>query len=469
MYKRLALLSLALFFATVGSYLSAQELQIKDILWKGNDFILQFSDSLDYEVDLVETDSSNVVIRLSSPLSTNERSLENSSKSLKATLSRNASGGMQVLSIRGKKRFGYSTLWLPYSHRLIVHTFENWDKLSFAEGEYHRGLNALELNTLDVAERSLSQVIATDKGELSHQASSILGILYAREGKDSLARTYLKAPRGADDYMALAEIARRAGDSLEAAKNEQLFAENLQRHLESTTSSSQETADDEQLEPAKSNSREIGDLLKSWKGLLLIAIVALVVIGLAIWFARKPEESKKELPEEKERPEEEATHSPFEREEETSLSERSTDNANVSNERRESNVSAITPPEIPLVPVPETPIESAPSPATELPKPDAEPPSSIESVAVLPTENDSIKEKTYRASRASSQADQLRKKMAATSAEGSREERREENAGTERTEDETTISEAQKLNVSRDYVELRNRIADLRKKIEEKR
>ncbi|MGE3802568.1 MAG: hypothetical protein AB7H80_16250 [Candidatus Kapaibacterium sp.] len=456
----------------MASNLSAQEVQIKDILWKGNDFIVQFSDSLDYEVDLVETDSSNIVIRLSSPLSTEERSIENSSKGLKATLSRSAAGGMQVLTIRGNKRFGYSTLWLPYSHRLIVHTFESWDKLSFAEGEYHRGLNALELNTPDVAERSLSQVIATDKGELSHQASSILGILYAREGKDSLARTYLKAPRGADDYMALAEIARRAGDSLEAAKNEQLFAENLQRHPESATSgdsSNQGTADEVKLEPAQSNSRHIGDLLKSWKGLLLIGLVALVVIGLAIWFARKPEESKKEPQEEKKRPEEEAIHTPFVREEPTSLSERNPDNANVTSERREADDSAIMHLEIPPVPEPEKPIESDPAPPTELPKPDAEPPSPNEDVAVLSSESDSIKEKNNQGSRASSQADQLRQKMAATSAESSGVQRREGKGGAESTDDATTISEARKLNVSRDYVELRNRIADLRKKIEEKK
>ncbi len=428
------LLSLLLF-----SPLYGQEAKIEDILWKGSDFIIQFSDSLDYEVDLVETDSANLVIRLSAPLATAERS-DKGPNGLKATLSRGESGDVRVLTIQGEKRFGYSTLWRPYTHRLVVHTFPDWTKLSFTEGEYHRGLNALELGQADVAQRYLSQVIATDSsGALARQASSVLGLIYAAEGKDSLARIYLTPPLGPDDYMALAGIARRAGDTAEAAKNEALFADNLKGYPESTGGNVPPTdPEPNQTESRADNDGDVGTLLKSWKGLLLIGLIALVVIGLAVWFARKPEPERK-------------------RPEEAKPQENRTPETTTGTSESPTTTVAAEPP-----PGSETHIPSGTAlPESELPSPREE---------VHPeyiTQPESVS-RTPSGERTSAQAEQLRRRMTSTPGESPGERKAEQNVRADEGDDESTISEARKLNVSRDYVELRNRIAALRQKIDDK-
>ncbi|MCE2502802.1 MAG: hypothetical protein J4G05_01900 [Chlorobi bacterium] len=432
MYKGIHWFTTLLLIVLISSVTAlSQGVQVKDTLWIGNDFIIQLSDSVGYEVDLTKSDSSTLVIRFFSSLESDEGVIT-SPDGIKTSLSRDGSDGIRILRIQKNGRLGYSTLWRPYSNRLVVHTFV-WDELNRAETDYHRGLLSLEQGLPELAKEQLSAARATskDSSASARRAASILGILYAREGKDSLAMIYLKAPLGPDDYMARAEVRRRAGDDEEATKDEQMFQSKVNSDFsiaDSPTETNRSTDTD-----VAGTERELSEMLKSWRGILLIALAAIVIISLATWFTRKPEKTSSETP----------TTGPPETLEAVPSS--------VGTETEEEIGQAVDPRASSLV-APEIVIDTE-----ELIE--VEEPSTTASEPHAQTRDP----ETQRSSR---QADQLRQRMEAATANAQEPEDSSGQKEMSGPNNETTISEARKLNVSRDYVELRNRIAELRHRID---
>ncbi len=198
--------------------MSAAALQATEVTgaaWNGSDFIVAFSDSAGYAVDLTQSDSSQMVIHFPGAA----RGAGVPSAAIGGPNGRRAAitpadGGLR-LTIAGSGRLGYSTLWRPYSHRLVIHTFA-WDSLPYQEQQYQKGLLALEEGLRDRALELLGVAYATG----DRRAGSVLGVQYARDGKDSLAIHYLGNPVDADDYLALADVYRRSGDSAAARTSE---------------------------------------------------------------------------------------------------------------------------------------------------------------------------------------------------------------------------------------------------------
>lgn len=174
--------------------------------WSRGEYIVEFSDSVGYSVDVGASDSTQLVVRINGadPAAIPSRTaLQRGPRGSEAALTRTPEGGLR-LTIRFRERRGYSILWRPYSHRLIVHTFD-WNRLPYAQEQYHKGLLALEGGMTRQAEELLAVAFAT--GE--ERAGSVLGVHYARRGKDSLAARYLGRAIDEDDRAALAEIEGR--------------------------------------------------------------------------------------------------------------------------------------------------------------------------------------------------------------------------------------------------------------------
>ena len=468
MYKGIRWISLhLLFFIICGTQVLTQEVEIQDTLWNGSDFIIQLSDSVSYEVDLTESDSSTLVIRFSSSLGsdiTSEEHVITSSDGIMASLSRDKSDGIRILTIQKGSRFGYSTLWRPYSHRLIVHTFD-WNSLNDAETIYHRGLLSLEQGLPELAKEQFSaaRAISEDSSVTARRATSLLGILYAREGKDSLAMEYLSAPLGPDDYMARAEARRRSGNNEGAAEDERTF----QGKINSDFSFADSPTDGNTSSEIKSVRTEwsLSDLLKDSKGILLLVLAAIVIIGLATWFARKPASVEQESQSSDNTSSPEPKLSPQPPVKTPEVTTPPNEPAKDVLESTDPRTASVVAPEIILdtkeiVEDNKTPEE--PSDIT-LPKPDALPTETPETEAEEnnePAEEDANAEQ---ASRSSTQADMLRQRMATATTQSQGE--TDSPVVEAKPEDESTISKARKLNVSRDYVELRNRIAELRQRI----
>ena len=198
-----------LLFLFLLSPLALRATQVTEARWNGGDFVITFSDSVRYQVDLAETDSMVVVIRF--PATTiaadaNLSQLRNRNHRA-AGFSPLPDGGLR-LTLTSRSRFGYSTLWRPFTNRLIVHTFD-WNGLPYSQEQYHKGLLALEAGMNQQAEELLGVAYAT--GE--QRAASVLGVMYARTGRDSLAARYLAAPVDEDDRQALQQLATHGGQS----------------------------------------------------------------------------------------------------------------------------------------------------------------------------------------------------------------------------------------------------------------
>ncbi len=474
MFKRIYLTVFALTLLVLSVLLtasaSAQGISIVSAGWQGNDFVIQFSDSISGNIDDAASDSSVVIVNFSQPIIAGEKQYDGPN-GIVAALSRNAGDSIAVLTVRGTTRIGYSTLWRPYSHRLIVHTF-NWDSLAYAPEQYHLGLLALEKKeSLPQAKKYLSG--ATAFGD--RRAASVLGVLYEREGEDSLATLYLKAPLDADDYMARANVNRRAGD-VEAAERDE---EHYQRKLAAsgtlgTTAQPASTADESKSETGEKTS--LSNLFDDGTGIALVILAALLIILLAVWFSRRPAK-----PAGQSTTESAAGPPPVPTHGSTIPSETQTTTAVEAPAEEEVHATATTgtPPQpetqSPITSSMQTPAiappietesaEAAPSSATpatdevpesvQLPQPDALP---IEPEVQAPEVT----------KRKSSQAEQLLQRMEkAQSRETQTPTTKSPSPSSTDDDDESTLTEARRLHVSRDYVELRNRIAELRRRIDE--
>ncbi|MBS1912356.1 MAG: hypothetical protein JST22_10250 [Bacteroidetes bacterium] len=205
---------------------AARAVTVEQFNWNGNDLYVRFSDDITRTVDLAESDTSQMVIRLAA-------SGLGSDPSVPATALQGPNGRQAVLSmaapnelrltVRSNSGLGYASLWRPYSHTLVVHTF-NWKDLQYAQEQYVKGLLAFEQGMDQTGVELLE--LARSTGD--NRASSVLGIYFARTGKYRQAAEYLSAPLNADDYGALADVQRHEGDSAGAAASMAHYSAMLQ-------------------------------------------------------------------------------------------------------------------------------------------------------------------------------------------------------------------------------------------------
>ncbi|HVZ37931.1 MAG TPA: hypothetical protein VHI13_01545 [Candidatus Kapabacteria bacterium] len=196
---------------------AARAVTVEQFSWNGNDLYVRFSDDVARTVDLAESDTSQMVIRLAA-------SGLGSDPSVPAAALQGPNGRQAVLSmatpnelrltVRSNSGLGYASLWRPYSHTLVVHTF-NWKDLQYAQEQYVKGLLAFEQGM----DRTGVELLELARSTGDNRASSVLGIYFARSGKYRQAAEYLSAPLNADDYAALADVQRHEGDSAGAAQS----------------------------------------------------------------------------------------------------------------------------------------------------------------------------------------------------------------------------------------------------------
>lgn len=495
MYRNARHLFIAL-IATVAAFLpsallNAKEVTVLSASWEGNDYVVRFSDSLSYTVDLAASDSM-LVLHFSRPVALMEGEAKGPN-GVSAAFSRNPGDSMVVLTVRGRNRIEYSTLWRPYSHRLIVHTFDSDSLVSnYAAQQYHLGLLALEQNLPDQARGYLSSALAFDNGEIARRASSVLGVMYAREGKDSLALLYLNAPFDADDYMARAEVNRRSGQVDAAARDEEMFGEKMADLDDVARAPYEDAGPPEERNADEGRRPPIARIFDDWRGIVLVAIAAILIIWLAVWFSRRPvppQGSQDHEPHRRDHPpappREEAPRTGTTGPPPTTASTIAAPPApvrpappaptTVSKEHEERSsaapdpiISSLHAPEIIPSPQRDEKKETAPPSGTiQLPQPDALPDQASETeVKKMDREAERASEPEP-AARVSTQAEQLRRRMEAATSVASMGSTTAQGAHTGQAEHESTVTEARRLNVSRDYVELRNRIAELRRRIEE--
>jgi hypothetical protein len=186
--------------------------ELTEAQWQGDNFVLAFSGEVKYQVDLALTDSTQVVVRVDNATASGDFLTGTQiagPNGYSAILTANGNGVR--LRIIAPQRIGFSTLWKPYSDRLVVNTFD-WDSLDYAEEQYHNGLLALEHGFNETAEELLKVAQATGES----RAGAVLGTYYARLGKQELARHYLQNPITRDEFLALADIEQKAGNTAAA-------------------------------------------------------------------------------------------------------------------------------------------------------------------------------------------------------------------------------------------------------------
>jgi hypothetical protein len=254
---------------------------VTDVRWKGNDFVMSFADSVRYMVDLAESDSANVVLRLSGV----EAAAGFARREIRGPQGMGAivtstPGGLRV-TITAPARFGYSTVWHPYSNRLVVHTFD-WSKLSYGEEQYHKGLLAFEGRYNIAAEEMLK--VAEQTGET--RARTALGAYYLGLRKDSLAAGYLDSAVTADDHAALAELLRRRGDTVKAGREAQIAQMMMADELRNAPA---EPAANEAATPAQSSRAERASNEAYYLG--GGAILLILIIAAVLFFTRKKPET----------------------------------------------------------------------------------------------------------------------------------------------------------------------------------
>lgn len=266
--------------------------------WKGDDLHLRFSDSVLWKVDLAESDTSQVVIKITGATAVQPATIEGPQGS-QAILTESAPGEIR-LTVRRSGKLGYASVWRPYSSTLVVHTF-NWDKIDYPQQQYYKGLLAIEQG-LDVQATELLEV-AGSTGE--RRANSILGAYYARKGDFTKAISHLKNPVEADDYAALAAAQANNGDSAAAGKSMAIFGKMLEdegkgqqpprraerapqgaRRDDAATGADAELEEDESADHGFETNE---DIRASRKGLYLGGgvVALLLLIGLVVWLTRR--------------------------------------------------------------------------------------------------------------------------------------------------------------------------------------
>ena len=214
----------------------------------------------------------------------------------------------------------------------------------------------------------------------------------------------------------------------------------------------------------------IAKIFNDWRGVVIVGIAAFLIILLAVWFSKRPVP-----PTESESADAPHGQHPAPGSAQPGRTSSPVGSGGITPVAPESAPdpvkSSLHAPEIALPsernstarpePVPSSPEESSETAEENirLPQPDALPNQADEAeISSLAEEEKTIAEPVRR----SGQAEELRQRMEA--AQSIAAERRTSTAM--HSEPESTVTEARRLNVSRDYVELRNRIAELRRKIE---
>ncbi len=270
-------------FVALAIALPASATEVTSFRWQGEDLLIGFSDSISYRVDLAESDTSQLVIRLAGsalPATSATGSELAGVAGRKGILTQSTPQELR-LTITSSDRMGYGTIWRPYSHTHDVHTFR-WRQLGYGEEQYFKALLAFE-EKLDPQGIELLR-IAYATGE--RRAASALGVYYARRGEYALAEQYLKSPVDADDHAALAAIDLHNGDTVQAAAHqhsfEQLLAQapprtgNADVPTESTDSPSPQPTNNTPTSMQQWISRENWPFIAAGVALILLLIYVIV-------------------------------------------------------------------------------------------------------------------------------------------------------------------------------------------------
>lgn len=273
---------------------------ITDVRWQGEDLLLRFSDSVPYSVDLAESDTNQVIVRISPLTLPASLATELQGPAGRTLLLTGASPGELRVTVRSSDRMGYGIVWRPYTHTLIIHTFR-WRQLGYAEEQYFKGLLAFE-QQLDAQGIEFLR-LAYAAGD--RRAASALGIYYARHGEEALAAQYLTQPLEADDFAALAQVKRKLGDTVAAAEMERSFmqlSDSRRGGVPATASRSARTRPDSSATASTTIanwfSRENIPTIAIVGGGLLLLIIVIVILarrpGYDPVFASSPEPKRKE-------------------------------------------------------------------------------------------------------------------------------------------------------------------------------
>lgn len=213
---------------------SAFATEVADVRWEGEDLLIRFADSVGYEVDLAASDSSQLVLRvlkaglprnaaaggavLTGPVGREAVITQSAPEELRITV--RTTGAQQTAgqpAATRAGRLGYASLWRPYSHTLVVHTFD-WNRLDYGQEQYYKALLALEQGLESHGLELLRIAYATGDS----RAASVLGVYHARRREHGVAMQYLTKPLTSDDYTALAAAQIALGDSTAGLRNRQI-------------------------------------------------------------------------------------------------------------------------------------------------------------------------------------------------------------------------------------------------------
>lgn len=210
-----ALRAALLLLLVLAAATTARAITVQQFAWNGNDLYIRFSDDVTRTVDLAASDTSQMVIRLGAAGLGDEPSIPASAlegpDGRQAVLSMAAPNELR-LTVRSNNGLGYASLWRPYSHTLVVHTF-NWKDLQYPQEQYVKGLLAFEQGM----DQTGVELLELSRSTGDNRASSVLGVYFAHAGKYKQAADYLTTPLNADDYAALADVQRHQGDTAAAA------------------------------------------------------------------------------------------------------------------------------------------------------------------------------------------------------------------------------------------------------------
>jgi len=271
---------------------SASASELLDASWKNDDLLIKFSDSVSYTIDLAESDSAQLVIRfhgITAPQSGALQGMNLRGRMGRRALLTEAGPGEMRLTLTGRGKLGYASLWRPYSHTLVVSTFE-WGALDYPREQYYKALLALEQG-LDAQGLELLR-LAHSTGE--PRAASVLGVYYARHGNPTLAAHYLAKPLDADDHAALAELANRSGDTTTAqASRAEFDRQNARRDSDVRGGGSPNPYDNSPDRMTDEHQMRTQMGIEKWIYLGGGALLLLIIIGLVIWLARRSSRKKK--------------------------------------------------------------------------------------------------------------------------------------------------------------------------------
>lgn len=271
----LPLFLLSLLVASAPSDLAAQGPRLLSMNWHGPNLVLKFSDSVAFTTDPVESDS-GLTLRFDTPVE-----IAGAGEAANGPVIGRFNRRGTTFRLEGNARVGYSMLWGPYSNSLVIYTFD-WDELSFAEKQFHLGLTALEQGLPNVSAEYLSTARNADTGVVAKRAAGVLGLVYERTGQDSLAALYLGDPQDQDMWGARSSILRRSGDTAAAAAAE--------RQMAAATDAlpGLAGADAEPTDAVETSTTDPGDFLSGWPGIALLVVAGLLILVIATMFARRP-------------------------------------------------------------------------------------------------------------------------------------------------------------------------------------